>query len=248
MDRHLQIAERVIALVRPKFYNRLTWVVVLAGLLLMSSPWWLDLVNAFAVRYLGISLPTYESHFGWGLALVISGMIYHIAVHYINELITTQRANTTLASHREHDRKMFDSFATLLTEDELAGMLSDIQDQHAYISPQGSKMDAAARHLLSPSTQFIDPQVSAAGREFGLSLRDLRSWLSLNFFAYGPTVNNEHRFCLYPDLCEDRSSHFPSAEESRRYEAFAKDMYAKIDDVFSKYASFRSLVKAVLAV
>jgi len=248
MERYLQIAERVIALIRPKFYNRLTWIVVLAGLLLMSSPWWLDIVNAFAVRYLGFSLPPSDPHFGWGMALVVSGMAYHIAVHYINELIATQSAHTTHASHQEHDRKTFDSFAAVLSEDDLAWILSDIQNQHAYVSTQGSKLDNAARHLLSPATQFIDTHVSAAARDFGLSLRELRNWLSLNFFAYGPTVNNEHRFCLYPELNEDRSSKFPSLEESRRYEAFAKDMYAKIDDAESKYVSFRSSVKMVLAV
>ena len=213
MERYLQFAERAIALIRPKFYNRLTWVVVLTGLLLMSSPWWTDLVSALGIRYLGVSLPPFESHLAWGLSLVALGMAYHIAVHYINELITAQREATTHASYREHDRKNFEGFVGLLSENDLAWILGDIQDQHAYTSPQGAKLGLAAQHLLSPSTQFIDAQVNAAGNSFGLALRELRSWLSLHFFVYGDPLNGELRFCLYPDLNEDRSSRFPTADE-----------------------------------
>ena len=185
MERYLQYAERVIALIRPKFYNRIAWVVVLSGLVLVASPWWLDVVNGLAKRYLDIALPTADSHVAAGVLLVGFGLLYHLAVHYINELIATQRESTTLAAHREHDRRIFSDFLTQLSEKDLAWILGDLQDQHAYTSPQGTKLDRAVEHLLAPSTQFLDKQVSTAGKQFGLTLRDLRNWVSLNFFVYG---------------------------------------------------------------
>ena len=248
-ERYLQFAERLVALIRPKFYNRLTWVIVLAGLLLMSSPWWLDLVGALSTRVFGIVLPSYESHIGFGLALVALGLAYHLTVHYINELISTQREATTLATQRDHDRKMFEAFVGKFSESDLAYVLADLQNQHAYVSAQGIELDDAVQHLLAPATQFINTEVIAAARRLGLALRDLRHWAALNFFPHGSIRDDGgYRFCLHPELSEDRSSHFPSAEEHRKYDEFAQELYSKVDATQESYGVFRSTVKKVLAV
>lgn len=248
MERFLQTAERVIALIRPKFYNRIAWVVVLAGLLLVASPWWLDLVSALAHRYFDVTLPTAASHVAMGVVLVGLGLLYHLIVHYINELIASQRESTTLAAQREHDREIFAQFVSHVSENDLAWILGDLQDQHAYTSPQGTKLDLAVKHLLAPSTQFIDVQVSAAGKRLGMALRELRNWTSLNFFVYGPQTDEGLRFCLYPELNQDRTLRVPSAEDSRRYGEFAQELYVKVDEVHAQYAQFRAVVKNVLAV
>lgn len=248
MERYLQLAERLIALIRPKFYNRLTWVVVGAGLLLMSSPWWSDLVNGFASRYLGVTLPPYESHLGWGLSLVGLGLVYHLAVHYLSEFLQARRAGETRSAHLEHDRKIFSEFVAALPELQLADIICDLRDQHAYYSSQGRILDAGTRHLRAPSTQYIDSDVQTAARAFGESIADLREWLSLNFFPYGQPSENGFRLCLYPDLNEDRSGTFPTPEQSRRYDQFAEQLYSKLREVDSKYAVFRSTAKKALAV
>lgn len=248
MERYLQLAERLIALIRPKFYNRLTWVVVGAGLLLMSSPWWSDLINGFSSRFIGVTLPPYESHLGWGLALVALGLLYHLAVNYFSEFLQAARSAETRSAHLEHDRKTFSNFVAAMPELQLAEIICDLRDQHAYYSSQGRALDSATRHLRAPSTQYIDAEVKRAACTFGESLADLREWLSLNFFPYGQPNGNELRFCLYPDLNEDRSNTFPTPEQSRRYGQFAEQLYSKLGDVDSKYAVFRSTVKNTLAV
>lgn len=247
MERYLKLAERLIALIRPKFYNRLTWVVVAAGLLLMSSPWWSDLANGFASRYFGVTLPPYESHLGWGLALVALGLLYHLAVHYFSEYLHATRSAETRSAHLEHDRKTFSDFVAAMPELQLAEIICDLRDQHSYYSSQARALDAASRHLRAPSTQYIDVEVQCAARTLGEALADLREWLSLNFFPYGQPNGNELRFCLYPELNEDRSSTFPTPEQSQRYCQFSEQLYSKLGDVDSKYAVFRSTVKKILA-
>ena len=37
--------ERLINLIKPKFYNKLTWFVVGAGLTVISKPMWLEILN-----------------------------------------------------------------------------------------------------------------------------------------------------------------------------------------------------------
>lgn len=248
MERYLQLAERLISLIRPKFYNRLTWVVVGAGLLLMSSPWWSDLISGFASRYFGVTLPPYESHLGWGLSLVALGLLYHLAVHYFSEFLQATRAAETRSAHLEHDRRTLSDLVAIMSEFQLAEIVCDLRDQHAYYSSQGRILDAATQHLRAPSTQYIDSEVQAAARALGQSLAYLREWLSLNFFPYGQPNGSELRFCLYPELNEDRSSSFPTPEQSRRYDEFAEQLYSTLGKVDCNYAAFRATVKKALAV
>jgi hypothetical protein len=246
LDRVLANVERVVNLIRPKFYNRLTWAVVLAGLLLLSTPWWSDLVVAVAAKYLSVKLPEPDSHLGWGLGLVALGLVYHAFVHYVGELASSQKSSQALADQEAHDRRTFEELVRIVSEEDLAWILNDLQNQHAYVSAQGRKLDDAVRHLLAPATQFIDRQVQGAAQTFGISLRDLRNWTALNFFVHGASQEDGgHRFCLYPDLNPDLG--MPTNEESVRYHRFAEQLYGKVDDVNEKYGHFRSTVKRVLA-
>jgi hypothetical protein len=248
MEGSLRILERLIDLIRPKFYNRLTWVVVAAGLILMSSPWWSDLVGSFAVRYFAVQLPRYDSHLSWGLALVVFGLLYHLAVHYITELLQARHTFQARSVQIEHDRRIFSDFATAMPEVDLANILYDLRNQHAYYSTQGGLLDSAIRFLVAPSTQFLNAEVQAASRPLREALADLREWTSLNFFPYGQPNGSEYRYCLYPELNEDRSSQFPTPEESRRYNEFAQELYAKLGATDEKYLAFRATVKITLAV
>mgnify|MGYP003576200330 CR=1 FL=1 len=246
IERVLSILERIVDLIRPKFYNRLTWAVILTGLLLLAAPWWSDLVVAVAAKYLEVKLPEADSHFAWGLGLVALGLVYHAFVHYVGELVSAQKSSQVLIDQKAHDRRMFDQFSGIVSEEDLAWILADLQNQHAYVSRQGRHLDDAVRHLLAPASQFIDAQVQNAARTLGASLRELRNWTSLNFFVHGAQrEDGGYRFCLYPDLNPDLGR--PTEEESVRYGRFAEELYAKVDDANDKYGQFRSTIKRVLA-
>lgn len=248
LERFLTIVERVINLIRPKFYNRLTWAAVIAGLFLMASPWWADLLIAAAGKFFEMKIPSTESHMAWGFGLVALGLVYHLLVHYISELVLGQRNFQELAEQRAHDRENFQALAAVLSESDLAWILRDLQDQHAYVSAQGRKLDDACSFLLAPSTQFIDKEVQEAARNLGGSLKELRNWISLNFFVYGDEVESGHRFCLYPELNMDRSSTFPTLDDQRKYEKFSGQLDKILGMVDEKYGYFRMTVKRVLAV
>jgi hypothetical protein len=143
---------------------------------------------------------------------------------------------------------MFSDLVAAMSELQLAEIICDLRDQHAYYSSQGRTLDTATRHLRATSTQYIDTGVQGAANALGETLADLREWLHLNFFPYGQPNINELRFCLYPEFNEDRSSTFPTPEQSRCYDQFAEQLYSKLSNVDSKYAVFRSAVKKAFAV
>jgi hypothetical protein len=244
----LEVAERVIPLIRPRFYNRITWVVVLGGILLVAAPWWSDLVNALAQKYLSVSVPSTSNNIGWGVLLVAIGLCYHVVVHSLNELVVAQRQAAVGAVHADHDKQLFSRFQQVLAEQELLDILQDIGNLHMYWSPQSSKLSMARHFLDAPSSQFLTEQVRVAALNFTVQLSKLSNFLGRHFFEYNSPETGDLRFCMYPDLNLDRARRLPTVEEQQQYDTFADELNAVVDDVEGGYKAFRQAVKFRLAI
>ena len=248
VDPYIELMRRIIELFRPKFYNRLTWVVVISGLLLIGSPWWADLVTAVVSSYFGISLPNTEPHFGWGFGLVLSGLAYHAFVHYVGELVNEGRQMLDLIARREHDRRNFESFRRLMSEEDLGWFFSSLLNDHAYYSESAQKLDFALQHLMAPATQFIDNELVEAGVQLGASLKSLADWISLNFWVVGALGKNGSRYCLFPSGNDDRAERTPTTAQVKRYDELTHQLHEMVKDSSAKYNEFRGAIKRVLAV
>lgn len=248
MSASLEFIERVIPLIRPKFYNRLTWVVVLAGVLLTAAPWWADLVNALAQKYFAVALPPSTANVGWGIVLIGIGLVYHVVVHSINELVIAERQIAQHGAHLKHDQQVFANYQSVFSEQELLGILEQIGSLHMYWSPHSMKFSCATTYLLAPSTQFITTNVQSAAREFATKLHRLNNFLGQHFFEYNSPQKGDLRFCMYPDLNPDRARRFPTSDELKRYDDFADQLNQRIDETVDCYKQFRGVVKLALAV
>lgn len=244
----LEIAERVLRLIRPRFYNRLTWVVVGAGLLMTTTPWWGDLVNALAQKYFGVFLPAATEHTVLGVSLVAIGLTYHIAAHSIYELVVSRREAAELSAHGDHDRKVFLGLQAIAPERQLLGILEDIATLHHYWSNYGTQISGAIDYLRAPSTQFLADDVASAATDLALTLAQLRNFMSLNFVEHMSPRDGDLRFCLFPDGNVDRSKGMPSHQQSLRYDELANGLERHVSEAEDRYAKFRSIVKRRLAV
>ena len=74
--------EKIIRLLKPKYYNRITYVIVICGTSLLTKPIWLDLLNAFLETNNNNNKDFQISIIGnwdWllGLVVIIIGLIYN---------------------------------------------------------------------------------------------------------------------------------------------------------------------------
>jgi hypothetical protein len=92
MEKYLEIVKRF----WPKFYNRITWTVVAAGLALISSPLWEQLVTALFSKTFDLSdyVPNEPVY---GIALVALGLIYHLGASIV-ELLGSRTPQSKAAS------------------------------------------------------------------------------------------------------------------------------------------------------
>jgi hypothetical protein len=69
----------IIKFIKPKFYNTLTWTIVISGLLLIGTPFWQNVIASLLKKYdVTVSSCTDYGDYKWGLALVFCGLIYNI--------------------------------------------------------------------------------------------------------------------------------------------------------------------------
>lgn len=251
----MHLAERVVALIKPKFYNRLAWAVVGVGLLLMSGPWWSDLVVSFAAQHLSITLLPNAPQQAWGLALVVLGLLYHIAAHYLSELIQSSRVAEVRSAQLEHDRRTFSEISLEMPESTLVEILGHLGFSHSIDLHRAQKLARIASRLQAPSSQFIDQNIQASALALGRSLNDLDDWFGQNFTRDdGPSGDEqfcllpELRFCRYPGVHQEIYGIPPPPEQLRYYEQHTKQLYSKMDDIKRKYSAFRYSVKKALAV
>ncbi len=244
-EQFLSYAERFLALLRPKFYNRLTWIIVLAGLALMASPWWADLVNAVTGKYLDVRLPSSDTQTPWGFALVAIGLLYHLLAQYIIELIEVRRSGQSKSEQITHDRKIFEKFSNIAPEAMLRRVFSDLQNEHRIHTDQETMLYNATCHLLVPEQQFIDETLKEAASAFGRALVELRAWLGFNFFSL---ASNPGHTYLQPELNCDRAEDAVTADQALEYQEFARVLENKLDQTYSLYKELREKIKKILAV
>lgn len=84
-DKLLQLIE----LLRPKFYNRLTWLIVVSGLTIMSTPFWERLLESILEQTLQIQI-TGESDVKWGFSLIVIGLLYHFVTTSLHEYVRSR--------------------------------------------------------------------------------------------------------------------------------------------------------------
>ena len=73
---------KLITLLRPKYYNVVTRILVTGGIALVSKPIWIDILNIFLVEFKFALIGEYD----WllGLAIIVLSLIYNTFNRYLD--------------------------------------------------------------------------------------------------------------------------------------------------------------------
>jgi hypothetical protein len=101
---------KLITLLRPKYYNVVTRILVIAGIALVSKPIWIDILNIFIVEFKFALI----GEFDWalGLAIIVLSLIYNTLNRYL-DLSFDQQSRPAFNNVKF---KLFKSFGELCQE------------------------------------------------------------------------------------------------------------------------------------
>ena len=236
---------KLIELLRPKFYNKLTWLVVISGLSLMSTPLWITLVNLVFETNLQFSI-TEESDTVWGFALVLVGLTYHFINTGIHELVISKKNQAYHQRREAHDVEVFESLNAIIDEPYIDSLFDYMHTSDAIMWDDYQNLRKFAVYAMETRNQFIAEDVKLKADSFSSSLNELLSFVNSEFdeYPYGQAKTN-FRMCLAPQLNCDRAG---SWEDGPKYDALVRQMMEITSTVKVSYTDWRLEVKKQLLV
>ncbi len=238
---------KMIGLLRPKFYNRLCWVVVSAGLAMMSSPLIERLISTVIKANFQIDL-TNGNDVAWGFGLVVSGLIYHLLTTSIVELASRQKREELDKEKVEHDKKIYEKANEIMGAEFLLDRLDVMWGDHSYYMNDIRKMEAFHRHLAKDENQFLVSGVQESVSGYLNASKNLIEYVSVRFFVYpGSQTGDNLRLCMQPGWNVDREGH-GTPEQMEQYDKLAVELHEHIETLISEYKSMRAEIKKKLII
>ncbi|MDO6747076.1 hypothetical protein [Gilvimarinus sp. 1_MG-2023] len=236
---------RVIKFIRPKFYNKLTWLMVVSGLSLMSAPLWISLVNQFLDKKFSFSFSN-GSDIAWGFSLCVVALLYNLINTGIHELLIKKLTKEDGVKVIEHDLNVYSKLDEFMSEELLERTIAHLETSDAIYWDDFSAIEVFVRTADSASNAFYTEKLKEKTMSLVESLNELKGIVNNDFdeYPYTQTVTN-FRMCLAPQLNCDRAGNW---EDRQAYTALTDRMMVVTGRMNSDYEQWRLAIKSVLYV
>ncbi|MGY3852834.1 hypothetical protein ACW5W8_08365 [Aeromonas aquatilis] len=245
MEKFFSFVLKLIEALKPKFYNKITWLIVVCGLSLMSTPLWITVVNAALGKTLELSI-TNDSDALWGFLLCCLGLVYHLLNTGLHEVASSVTSKATLEKKELHDRSIFSQLNDIITEETLSHILSRLRSDHSLCRDSDESMRNFVIKAMSSSNSFVCKDINEKTKLLCESLTKFVHFVDEHFDIYPYTQSaDNYRMCLAPQLNCDRAG---SWDDSAAYGQLSDEMEAAIKAIKDAYRGWRNSVKEVLYV
>jgi hypothetical protein len=238
---------RLIELLRPRFYNRITWLVVVGGLAMMSTQLWEVVATELLKRELNISVSG-SNDAAWGFALCLLGLAYHMANTGFYDLLKNNQIRARKEKERNHDLAIFREARLILNDQQIEDFVDTLQCDHSYYTDKYGQIETFARFMTSTSNRFMTPSAAIAMERFLAAWNKAESFLIYKFFVF-PNNQTEpsFQFCMTPGLNMDRDGD-GSTEQVERYNDLTSELDHISDALIVEYRALRSEIKSALVI
>lgn len=184
---------KILKFLRPKFYNKITWVLIIGGLGLFSTPLIEKIINALTEKYFDFPISD-ENASIYGILIIILALIYNLTVNYLDFKVEklSKLDSPEHKIQKELDLKLYRRIREILPSDgsiafirtnNFAGFSFDwkIMDQlddfiHESNKPEFKFIDEELENLRYDLTKNIDEFLSIlSGNSFYLKKSDRAS-------------------------------------------------------------------------
>ncbi|WP_071919848.1 hypothetical protein [Vibrio cholerae] len=239
--------EKAFRLFFPEFSNKVTWVVVIAGISLTSGSILQSIVNSVLEKQYNIRvLGEYDSLVG--IILVFFALIHNILLQREKTKLALNAKNESNHKAIEHDMALFNKLDGILNDEYLMRFFHNVVATHAFYS---SKLDPLVNFMYEidkVKTQFISKSISTALEDLKPITIKLHDFIILEFCEYGRARGDDEKLCLQPYLNCDRGGRWDDHEGRAEYAKSVSKMSQLINDYSCSYKRYRKAVKLELFV
>lgn len=237
---------KLIELIRPKFYNKLTWAIVIAGLTLMSKNIFAEIIIAVFENELKYEIINTDTNF-WGFILIITGLLYNLITNIVPQYINFKKNDEKNNEIILHDRKIFEKSKEILTEIQFTDFLECILTDHSYMSKDSNNLINFVYYFQLPENKFINMSLNQTTEDLLKSIGDLLNFINYNFFIYPNNyTGNNPRLCMHPEWNIDRAA--DSFENFGNYNKASDELNRVSMKLKDTYSKFRHNIKLILTI
>lgn len=236
---------KIIEFIRPKFYNKLTWLMVVAGLSLMSTPLCMLLASHLLNKKFSFTFSS-DSDMAWGFSLCAVALLYNLFSVGIYELLIKKLTKEECAKVIEHDLNIYFKLDGIMSEELLGKIISRLETSDAIYWDDFSVIENFVRTADSAGNAFYTEMLKGKTTSLVESLNDLRRLVNNDFdeYPYTQAVTN-FKMCLAPQLNCDRAGDW---EDGPAYTALTDKMMSITGCINREYEHWRLVIKSVLYV
>jgi len=243
----IDLVLKILNFFRPKFYNRITWVVVCAGISMMSTSFIEKIIEVLFEKTFNLSL-TATSDVAWGFGLVCIGLIYHLINTGFFELVTTQNRHIEIENKKAHDKNIFQKANELMKEEEFSDLLSWLLNDHSYTTNKCEKLEMFCDFLAKTENQFLLNELKNPTQSFLSCSYKLIEFLCLRFFVYPASqTRTDMKLCMQPSWNIDRDGG-GSQEEIEKYTELTNELKQYVLETQKHYHELRNNIKNKLVI
>lgn len=229
----------IIRFLKPKFYNRLTWLVVISGLGILTKPFLLEFLNNLFEANWNFSITgKYDELIGFGLVCV--GLVYNVIIN--------RKPDLKLEEEKEkkgHDKEIFLRLNNLLAEDFLHDMLDTLLGGESISRESTRKINDFLRVSKLQLNQYLISDLEKAKKEFVKDLRHLKDFVNTEFFSHqNPSVD---ALVMRPELNIDRGGAY-SEENEEKHRDLSLELSNRGFTAEKSFKEYRSKIKKKLKV
>lgn len=236
---------KLLALFRPKFYNKLTWWVVGGGLALLSTSLFELIISELFNKSFDLTLLD-GNEGALGVLLIAVALLYNFGCKLIESKEAQNLKNTSEIKATKHDVEIFRKLDSILDEETLISSVEWVESQHFYTDYQWNTLDNFCTQFQKTSNNMLSEELNFLQKQLVEKVEEFQYFLACHFFSDNRrgAPDNSRRY-MYPDLNPDRTLDIES-KGTEIYNKRSEELTSLARQLIDSYMDYRKNVKMIL--
>ena len=224
---------------KPVLYNIAVLSMVLAGLALIATPLYEEIILKVLQRNYKLNLIPGGNTL-WGAAFVGVGLFFHLTSNFLLQIFANKNKENCKT---DHDTMIFQISQDILTEKKFTNFFELLLSDHSFRTADSSKLYKYAEYHLSPENCYQEKGLQLSAAEMASAVNVLLRWMSHNFYVFPEIQTSENtKLCMHPHWNDNRTPNV-TIEDKKKYMESVDKLSKLSNDVISSYRSYQRLMK-----
>lgn len=218
--------------IQRNYWIKASLAIIGIGGTILSTPLWMEVANAFSIKYFNLTLlDGYSWLYGFiCIAIGICVLIYGQKVTVDSDLKV------------KHDISIFNQMETILSEARQNAILSNLVNDHSYYNDEDTIFHNLFYFVEQTGNKFLNRKIQTKSQNYINALKAFDTFAKSEFDIFPRTATGNFRLCLKPNWNIDRGLDIPDIKKELDYDKLGEKLDELISSIRLEYSKFRQAI------